>query len=215
MSGSGWDSFVKINYGKIDLKEGKNTVRISVKGYAAMDIDYFVLTATKDVTLVMYKYLTIEAEDYTAINNPLPADGSQGSFGKKDNSSASGGAFIGGVLDVSMNAESGKGYLEYEIYSDKNTTIDFLIYAAIGATSNKSALGIVVTYADGSSADFTATEGTMSGSGWESFVEINYGKIDLKEGKNTIRISVKGYAAMDIDYFMFKISNGANLRTTA
>lgn len=158
--------------------------------------------------------LKIEAEDYTAINNPLPADGSQGSFGKKEKASASGGAFIGGVLDVSMNA-AGKGYLEYEIYSDKDTTIDFLIYAAIGATSNKSSLGITATYADGSSADFTATEGTMKGSGWEKFVEINYGKIDLKEGKNTIRISMKGYAAMDIDYFMFRALNGANLRTTA
>lgn len=144
----------------------------------------------------------------------MPADGSQGSFGKKEKASASGGAFIGGVLDVSMNA-AGKGYLEYEIYSDKNTTIDFLIYAAIGATSNKSSLGITVTYADGSSADFTATEGTMKGSGWEKFVEINYGKIDLKEGKNTIRISMKAYAAMDIDYFMLKIANGANLRTAA
>ena len=214
MKGSGWEKFVEINYGKIDLKEGKNTIRISVKAYAAIDIDYFVLNATKDVTLVVYKYLTIEAENYTAINNPLPADGSQGSFGKKEKSSASGGAFIGGVLDVSMNA-AGKGYLEYEIYSDKNTTIDFLIYAAIGATSNKSSLGITVTYADGSSTDFTATEGTMKGSGWEKFVEINYGKIDLKEGKNTIRISMKAYAAMDIDYFMLKIANGANLRTTA
>ena len=156
----------------------------------------------------------IEAEDYTAINNPLPADGSQGSFGKKEKASASGGAFIGGVLDVSMNA-AGKGYLEYEIYSDKYTTIDFLIYAAIGATSNKSSLGITATYADGSTADFTATEGTMKGRGLEQFVEINNGKIDLKEGKNTIRVSIKGYAAMDIDYFMFRALNGANLRTTA
>ena len=156
----------------------------------------------------------IEAEDYTAINNPLPADGSKGTFGKGTAPQASGGAFIGGVLDVSMNA-AGKGYLEYEIYSDKNTTIDFLIYAAIGATSNKSSLGITATYADGSSADFTATEGTMKGSGLEKFVELNYGKIDLKEGKNTIRVSIKGYAAMDIDYFMFRALNGANLRTTA
>lgn len=157
--------------------------------------------------------LKIEAEDYTAINNPLPADGSQGAFGKGAASQASGGYIIKDVANVAYSNDN-RAYLEYTVYSDKATTVDLWIGAGIASKAQKSALGVSVT-ADGQTSDYTATEGTLPSAGWNSYRRVNYGHISLKQGKNVVRITILNHLEMNIDYFTFRALNGANLKTTA
>ena len=164
--------------------------------------------------------LKIEAEDYTAINNPLPADGSKGTFGVGsggDAAKASGGKIIKDVGNIGVHKDfcNGEAYLEYVIYSDEDVEVSFSIVAGIAAQTEKSAFGIKVTYQDESSADFTEAEGVLPSSGWSDYCKVNYGKLSLKKGKNVIRITIKGKALMNLDYFSFKATKSANLRTTA
>ena len=156
--------------------------------------------------------LKIEAEDYTAINNPLPADGSQGAFGKGAAPQASGGYIIKDVANVAYSNDN-RAYLEYTVYSDKDTTVDLWIGAGIASETQKSALGVSVT-ADGQTSDYTATEGTLPFESWDTYRRVNYGHISLKRGKNVVRITIMGHAPMNIDYFTFRALNGANLTVT-
>ena len=157
--------------------------------------------------------LKIEAEDYTAINNPLPADGSKGTFGKGAVPQASGGYIIKDVANVAYSYDN-RAYLEYTVYSDKATTVDLWIGAGIASKAQKSALGVSVT-ADGQTSDYTATEGTLPFESWNTYRRVNYGHISLKQGKNVVRITILNHLEMNIDYFTFRALNGANLKTTA
>lgn len=163
--------------------------------------------------------LKIEAEDYTAINNPLPADGSKGTFGVSTGYGASGEKFIKDVGNIeAFRADcTGDAYLEYTIYADEDAEVSFSFGAGIASKTQKAAFGVKVTYENGSSGDFTATEGTLPAGNWYDWQKVNYGKINLKKGKNVIRVTVVSWASMNIDYFTFKVANGANvnLRTTA
>ncbi len=156
--------------------------------------------------------LKIEAEDYTAINNPLPADGSKGTFGKGANGGASGGYIIKDVANVAYSYDN-RAYLEYTVYLDKDTTVDLWIGAGIASETQKSALGVSVT-ADGQTSDYTATEGTLPFKSWDTYRRVNYGHISLKQGKNVVRITIMNHAAMNIDYFTFRALSGTNLTVT-
>ncbi len=167
--------------------------------------------------------LKIEAEDYTAINNPLPADGSKGVFGTASGYGASSGKYIGGVGNIMAFKSDcdGDAYLEYTIYSDEDAEVSFSFGAGVGSTTRKSAFEVKVTYADDTSGDFTATEGTFEKGDSGDLDPIyywqkqNYGKIKLKKGKNVIRVTVVYWASMNLDYFTFRTQSGANLRRTA
>ena len=239
-----WTSFITVEIGDIELAEGDNIVSFTVKSWNdGYNFDKIILKCVDSLAWGVSSHtcsevcslcggcmnedcgkpackkkctcveLKIEAEDYTAINNPLPADGSQGAFGKRAVSQASGGYIIKDVANVAYCSDN-RAYLEYVIYSDKDTTVDLWIGAGIASEAQKSALGVSVT-ADGQTSDYTATEGTLPFKSWDTYRRVNYGHISLKQGKNVVRITIMNHAAMNIDYFTFRALNGANLRTTA
>lgn len=236
--------YVTVELGNIELVEGDNVISFVVKGWGAgYNFDKIILKCADSLewgndshvcseicslcgdcmdeycdryacrTKCTCAELKIEAEDYTAINNPLPADGSQGAFGKGAAPQASGGYIIKDVANVAYSYDN-RAYLEYTVYSDKNTTVDLWIGAGIASETQKSALGVSVT-ADGQTSDYTATEGTLPFGSWDTYRRVNYGHISLKQGKNVVRITIMNHAAMNIDYFTFRALNGANLKTTA
>ena len=234
--------YVTVELGNIELAEGDNVISFVVKGWGAeYNFDKIILKCADSLewgndshvcseicslcggcmneycdryacrTKCTCQELKIEAEDYTAINNPLPADGSQGAFGKGTASLASGGYIIKDVANVAY--QTNKAYLEYVIYSDKDTTVDLWIGAGIASEAQKSALGVSVT-ADGQTSDYTATEGTLPSESWDSYRRVNYGHISLKQGKNVVRITILNHLNMNIDYFTFRALSGTNLIVT-
>ena len=237
-----WSSWATIKLADISLVEGDNVISFTVLSGTEPNFDNIVLKCAdslewgkdshecsevcslcggcmdkdchrpackKKCTCVELK---IEAEDYTAINNPLPADGSQGAFGKGAAPQASGGYIIKDVANVAYSNDN-RAYLEYTVYSDKDTTVDLWIGAGIASETQKSALGVSVT-ADGQTSDYTATEGTLPFESWDTYRRVNYGHISLKRGKNVVRITIMGHAAMNIDYFTFRALSGVNLTVT-
>ncbi len=235
--------YVTVELGNIELVEGDNVISFVVKGWgAAYNFDKIILKCADSLewgndshvcsevcslcgdcmdeycdryacrTKCTCQELKIEAEDYTAINNPLPADGSKGTFGKGADGGASGGYIIKDVANVAYSYDN-RAYLEYTVYSDKDTTVDLWIGAGIASETQKSALGVSVT-ADGQTSDYTATEGTLPFESWNTYRRVNYGHISLKQGKNVVRITIMNHAAMNIDYFTFRALNGANLTVT-
>ena len=235
--------YVTVELGNIELVEGDNVISFVVKGWGAgYNFDKIILKCADSLewgndshvcskvcslcgdcmdeycdryacrTKCTCQELKIEAEDYTAINNPLPADGSQGAFGKGAAPQASGGYIIKDVANVAYSYDN-RAYLEYTVYSDKDTTVDLWIGAGIASETQKSALGVSVT-ADGQTSDYTATEGTLPFESWDTYRRVNYGHISLKRGKNVVRITIMGHAPMNIDYFTFRALSGTNLTVT-
>ena len=240
-----WTSFITVEICDIELTKGDNVVSFTVKSYQdGYNFDKIILKCADSLAWGVSSHtcsevcslcggcmnedcgkpackkkctcveLKIEAEDYTAINNPLPADGSQGAFGKGAAPQASGGYIIKDVANVAYSNDN-RAYLEYTVYSDKDTTVDLWIGAGIASETKKSALGITVTSADEQTNDYTATEGTLSAVGWDSYRKVNYGHLNLKQGKNVVRITILNHAPMNLDYFTFRAQSGANLRTIA
>lgn len=238
-----WTSFITVEIGDIELAEGDNIVSFTVKSWNdGYNFDKIILKCADSLAWGVSSHtcsevcslcggctnedcgkpackkkctcaeLKIEAEDYTAINNPLPADGSQGAFGKGANGGASGGYIIKDVANVAYSYDN-RAYLEYTVYSDKDTTVDLWIGAGIASETQKSALGVSVT-ADGQTSDYTATEGTLPFESWDTYRRVNYGHISLKQGKNVVRITIMNHAAMNIDYFTFRALSGTNLTVT-
>ena len=215
-----WTSFITVEIGNIELIAGKNVISFTdISDKTGYNFDKIILKCANSLDWVQVCELKIEAEDYTAINNPLPADGSKGTFGVGsggDAAKASGGKIIKDVGNIGVHKDfcNGEAYLEYVIYSDEDVEVSFSIVAGIAAQTEKSAFGIKVTYQDESSADFTEAEGVLPSSGWSDYCKVNYGKLSLKKGKNVIRITIKGKALMNLDYFTFRAQNGANLTVT-
>lgn len=238
-----WTSFITVEIGDIELAEGDNIVSFTVKSWNdGYNFDKIILKCADSLAWGVSSHtcseicslcggcmnedcgkpackkkctcaeLKIEAEDYTAINNPLPADGSKGTFGKGANGGASGGYIIKDVANVAYSYDN-RAYLEYTVYSDKDTTVDLWIGAGIASETQKSALGVSVT-ADGQTSDYTATEGTLPFKSWDTYRRVNYGHISLKQGKNVVRITIMGHAPMNIDYFTFRALSGTNLTVT-
>ena len=122
----------------------------------------------------------------------MPADGSQGAFGKGAAPQASGGYIIKDVANVAYSYDN-RAYLEYTVYSDKDTTVDLWIGAGIASKAQKSALGVSVT-ADGQTSDYTATEGTLPFESWNTYRRVNYGHISRY--RTSLKLKKRGYKSI-------------------
>lgn len=210
-----WDP---VTMGQVDIKEGSNTVLITVKGqmpnFDYMGIYYGGASVGGDVAL------KIEAENTEAVvvdGEISSNDGSITSFIETGIDTASGKASLGylGVVGNTItftfeSTKAGKGELVFYMTSN-NTQMDFSAGFNMWVDDQTVDNTIFSVKLNGTSISFEPA--TLRGAGQSMPMTWNYywdpvtmGEVDIKEGENTVVIEVLQTSIPNIDYMVINSS---------
>lgn len=203
----GWYDWSDYYWGNVNLVEGDNRIDVRIDGGASINLDYFMLQSAapleegtivvdpsesdKPTTTYEHEY-KCEAEN--AEYNKAVLEGGH-KIRENANDTASGGIYLGGFGEVSINAPD-EYYLKWTITATEACTVEvFVNIAAYSLQSNSFTCKL--------NGNTVSLDNALSADGWMVFSTQSMGTMDLQAGDNEFYIYFTNNALCNIDYFVF------------
>ncbi len=205
--GMGWNDVQRVNMGTVALKEGENVLRFDRGSGSCPNFDCFELYVNDPAGITDTDYdidvsggagrWTIEAEECAVAGTPANGEG------KKFTESSSDGS-----RTWLSNLGTAGNTITIKIKSDETKDVDMIASTAFGHVNHDS-LEFDEAFSATLDGEPLTLTGTILKTAWTTFAEMKAVTLPLKEGVNTIVLTVKSVLVPNIDYFAFETSAAA------
>ena len=189
---SGWGTWQKVALASVSLRQGENTLRITMKG-TAPNLDYVEFEVNKPADSYDVRMTdgatswTAEAEKCTVAGTP--ANGKT--------------SFFEGAGTYLCNLGKTGNTVTVTIWSDTARTVSVAMKASHGYSGEWATLEYFDTFSATLNGAAVSLSGQFTATGWTTFAQFVLGNIDLQQGANTLVFTVKQAHVPNIDAFIF------------
>ena len=200
--GMGWNDVQRVNMGTVYLKEGENVLRFDRGSGACPNFDCFELYVNDPAGITDADYdtdvsgdagrWTIEAEDCAVAGTPANDEGKEFT-----ESNSAGKTYLANLGTVGNT-------ITIKVKSDEAKEVDFIASTAFGHV-NYDSVDFDAAFSATLNAEPITLTGTILKTDWTTtFAEMKAVTLSLKEGVNTLVLTVKSALVPNIDYFAFE-----------